>query len=345
MFRFMVLAASSLFPFLFPPPSLAGFPSCDESQATADYDILCPANAAEVLHVLIDLRDAFGGPVDGWTPFVRCASPAGTVEMPTLAPTSWDGLACVSTTVGELIDTDCCDSLEVVVYNGPIVCTFPVDKAVPPAPTKPVGYLSAATVPSVILTPTNSGEEIRIVVDLRGPCNEPIAGWPADSVCVECEFGPGPVCADGPSEADGRSTITTTIGALVGTQACPDLLVRVCGAPLTCFSPVTIVATDAPEVGPSISALRLRASTPNPFHFTATLRYFLPTRGPVQLAVFDVRGRRVRLLVNESLPAGEHAAVWDGRDDAGKSVPSGVYFYRLEADGRAETKKVVRVTE
>ena len=45
MFPFMVLAVSSLFPFLFPPPSLAGFPSCDESQATADYDILCPANA------------------------------------------------------------------------------------------------------------------------------------------------------------------------------------------------------------------------------------------------------------------------------------------------------------
>ena len=57
----------------------------------------------------------------------------------------------------------------------------------------------------------------------------------------------------------------------------------------------------------------------------------VPVESAVELAVFDVVGQRVRTLVAESLSAGTHRVVWDGRDAAGVEVGSGVYFYRLRA--------------
>jgi flagellar hook assembly protein FlgD len=60
-----------------------------------------------------------------------------------------------------------------------------------------------------------------------------------------------------------------------------------------------------------------------------------------EIVVYDVRGRRVRTLVNKFVPAGYHEAVWDGRDDFGNRVASGVYLYQLRAGGVAETRKMV----
>jgi len=55
----------------------------------------------------------------------------------------------------------------------------------------------------------------------------------------------------------------------------------------------------------------------------------------------DVAGGRVRSLVDGVLPAGLHQAGWDGRDDAGREVASGVYFYRMRASGRSETRRML----
>jgi hypothetical protein len=64
------------------------------------------------------------------------------------------------------------------------------------------------------------------------------------------------------------------------------------------------------------------------------------SRADVQVTVYDARGRRVRRLLHESLGAGMHAVAWDGRDDGGTHVASGVYIARLEAGGAAATRKV-----
>ena len=75
----------------------------------------------------------------------------------------------------------------------------------------------------------------------------------------------------------------------------------------------------------------LRQNTPNPFNPSTTIGFSLAAPGATELQVFDVRGAHVRRLVAGDLGAGEHSVTWDGRDDAGARVPSGVYFYKLKS--------------
>jgi hypothetical protein len=75
----------------------------------------------------------------------------------------------------------------------------------------------------------------------------------------------------------------------------------------------------------------LRQNAPNPFNPSTTISFALAAPGDTELQVFDVRGANVRRLVAGELPAGEHSVTWDGRDDDGVRVPSGVYFYKLRS--------------
>jgi len=78
---------------------------------------------------------------------------------------------------------------------------------------------------------------------------------------------------------------------------------------------------------------------PNPFNPETTLRYSIPNPDDVRIEIFNVRGRKVRSLLDERRDAGYHETVWKGDDDAGKPVGSGVYFIRVSA-GRNE--KIVK---
>jgi len=96
------------------------------------------------------------------------------------------------------------------------------------------------------------------------------------------------------------------------------------------------VAVDIP------TELSLGENYPNPFNPGTTIEYDLPAPGGrVNLAVHNVRGRLVRMLVDGDVEPGRHKVYWDGKDDAGKIVSSGVYFYRLETPRGAEQKKAV----
>ena len=88
--------------------------------------------------------------------------------------------------------------------------------------------------------------------------------------------------------------------------------------------------------------LRLHQNAPNPARPTTRIDFAIGHSGPVRLVVFDVSGRRVRTLVDSPLAAGAHRAAWDGRDERGAMAASGVYFYRLESDGRgSQTRRLV----
>ena len=102
------------------------------------------------------------------------------------------------------------------------------------------------------------------------------------------------------------------------------------GVPDTCQA--TVVSVD--DVVPRAS--RFVGAYPTPFNPRTTLSLALPTGGQVDLAVHDLRGRRVATLVDESLAAGEHAVTWQARD-----VPAGTYLYELRAGGERVSGKLV----
>ncbi len=91
------------------------------------------------------------------------------------------------------------------------------------------------------------------------------------------------------------------------------------------------------------SRTSLLAPAPNPFNPAVQLRFELRRSDRVRLEVFDVRGRKVHTVVDEELPAGSHAYMWGGEDDGARSVASGVYFVRLQADGVSQTSRLVLV--
>jgi hypothetical protein len=80
---------------------------------------------------------------------------------------------------------------------------------------------------------------------------------------------------------------------------------------------------------------------PNPFNPATTIRYTLPSAGPVRVDVFDATGALVRVLVDEDRPAGAYTAHWDGRNGAGAGVGSGVYFARVSHGGASRAYKMV----
>jgi hypothetical protein len=90
-----------------------------------------------------------------------------------------------------------------------------------------------------------------------------------------------------------------------------------------------------------IQALHLFQNQPNPFSPETRIEFDLPHSGHVELKVYAVSGRLVRTLVEGRRAAGTHSVRWDGRDDAGRKVSSGVYFCNLSADGISESRKMI----
>jgi hypothetical protein len=87
----------------------------------------------------------------------------------------------------------------------------------------------------------------------------------------------------------------------------------------------------------------LRQNYPNPFNPETRIQFGLPERGYVRLSVYNMLGQVVSVLVNGELPAGTKEVVWNGMDQSGRSVTSGVYFYKLETPQGAVTKKMTLV--
>ena len=92
---------------------------------------------------------------------------------------------------------------------------------------------------------------------------------------------------------------------------------------------------DLPQV------LSLNGNYPNPFNPQTTIGFSLPQNQLVELAVFDLQGRRIATLVHEEMPAGRHSAIWRGKDQRGRNVASGMYFYRLATGGQTLVEKMI----
>jgi hypothetical protein len=92
---------------------------------------------------------------------------------------------------------------------------------------------------------------------------------------------------------------------------------------------------------PTAASLRLLPGRPNPFSIRTTLRFDLPRGGRVEVRVYDVTGRVVRSLAGGEFAAGSHTLEWDGRDDGGAALQTGLYFCRLEVGAARATQRLV----
>jgi subtilisin family serine protease len=89
------------------------------------------------------------------------------------------------------------------------------------------------------------------------------------------------------------------------------------------------------------TSMELRQNYPNPFNPQTTISFSLASAQDAALIVYNVTGQRVRTLVEGTVQAGEHSVVWDGRDEYGNSVASGIYFYRLTTEEETQSRKMV----
>ena len=107
---------------------------------------------------------------------------------------------------------------------------------------------------------------------------------------------------------------------------------------------VELMVTPVSAVGDGLPRhLVFHGAVPNPFNPATDIKFSLPRSADVRLRVYDVSGRLVRTLLAKQLDAGTHSERWDGRDDAGLGVASGIYFARLQFDGETSIKSMALV--
>jgi len=93
----------------------------------------------------------------------------------------------------------------------------------------------------------------------------------------------------------------------------------------------------------TVSDVNLYPNHPNPFNPSTIILYDLAHASEVELAVFDLLGRRIRTLVQEHQQAGQHRLLWNGKDDSGVIMPSGVYLYRLRTSKFMQTRRMILI--
>jgi flagellar hook assembly protein FlgD len=85
----------------------------------------------------------------------------------------------------------------------------------------------------------------------------------------------------------------------------------------------------------------LLSNYPNPFNPTTTISFSLTAKDAknAKIEIYNIKGQKIKTLVGEQLDVGEHLVVWDGKDENNNPVSSGIYFYKLNVNGKTEAVK------
>ncbi len=115
------------------------------------------------------------------------------------------------------------------------------------------------------------------------------------------------------------------------------------GALLKYEGPPVISTISSPSSDLKINKFYLSQNYPNPFNPVTTITYTLTRNSIVALSIYNTLGQEVRTLVNARQATGEYQAVWDGRDNHSRPVPSGVYIYRLQGENFSDSRKTMLI--
>ena len=92
-----------------------------------------------------------------------------------------------------------------------------------------------------------------------------------------------------------------------------------------------------------IDGVALRQNYPNPFNPQTNIEFLLKESGKVKIEIFNILGQKVRILMDQYLEKGHRSVSWDGKDDQGQKLASGVYWYRIQAGDSSQTKKMLLI--
>jgi hypothetical protein len=107
------------------------------------------------------------------------------------------------------------------------------------------------------------------------------------------------------------------------------------------LSPTTAIETNSGNDVPT--TFRLLGNYPNPFNPETTIAFEMPAPANISLRIYNLRGQQIRNLFEGKIDAGRHQLVWDGTNDLGDKVASGIYLYVLKAGAIAISKKLALV--
>lgn len=129
------------------------------------------------------------------------------------------------------------------------------------------------------------------------------------------------------------ATVPTINAEILITSNDPDL--PTLSIPLT----LTPAVSNSDNLNPMVTALK--GNFPNPFNPTTSIRFSLKDAGRVRVQIYNLKGQLVKNLIDSELKSGNHQLVWDGRDERGSGVASGIYFYRMESGSFNATNKMM----
>ena len=174
-----------------------------------------------------------------------------------------------------------------------------------------------------------------------------VGGYAGSVACVRFADGPvqnlltwllahGAIVPAG-TQLTSAMSISTDASTIIGSYSSPS---NQNGVFVARLSPATSVGDSAPAIATGGEST-IDGVFPNPFNPATTIQFTLSQSTGARLQIFDIGGQLVRTLVDERRSAGRHSAMWDGRDDAGRGIASGVYVARLLVAGGGDSRKLL----
>ena len=111
----------------------------------------------------------------------------------------------------------------------------------------------------------------------------------------------------------------------------------------TTQEPFQVIPVSVSDHQSNLNTNFLKQNIPNPFDSTTSINYSIEKPGPVNLGIYNVRGKLIRTLQNGKQPAGAYTVIWKGLNDFGKQVSPGIYFYRIQTTSKIQTRKLLKL--